>query len=217
LYGGGDADLAKDAAASLSETSARWRTASATQHGRRVAPNEAHIDCVVGQWLTWSGSDVDSSYLLQAARSGQPPVARFARACTALLDAIVATRQRLPNVSRSITQFDSMLVALPRDSELWDYGGLALARLYSALDDTTSAFAAVRRRPNMRSAPRYLAASLLEEARLAAATGDTGAARRAYAHYLALRRFATDAAARDEAERARTELESLLGSPISRQ
>jgi hypothetical protein len=68
-----------------------------------------------------------------------------------------------------------------------DFANLEVARLRERAGDLRAALAAVRRRPYAYHLTDYLAPHLREEGRLAALTGDTAAAVRAYRHYLALR------------------------------
>jgi hypothetical protein len=64
---------------------------------------------------------------------------------------------------------------------------LELGRAYAARGDLATALSVVRRRAYEQGVPPFwLAVSQREEGRLAALTGDTAGAVRAYRHYLAL-------------------------------
>jgi hypothetical protein len=92
-----------------------------------------------------------------------------------------------------------------------DFVNLEIARLRERQGDLRAALDAVRRRPYAYHLSDYLAPHLREEGRLAALTGDTTAAIRAYRHYLALR---TDPgpALRPAVEAVRAELAKLASS-----
>jgi len=68
-----------------------------------------------------------------------------------------------------------------------DFANLEVARLRERQGDPRAALAALRRRSYAYHLIDYLAPHLREEGRLAALTGDTAGAVRAYDHYLALR------------------------------
>ena len=79
--------------------------------------------------------------------------------------------------------------------------------------DLTLALRAVRRRGSkLDDYPYYLSTFLYEEGRLAALTGDTVGALKAYRHYLALR-VAPEPELQPEVERVRGELARLSGAP----
>jgi hypothetical protein len=128
--------------------------------------------------------------------------------CLSLIRAIRAVRAGAPEASHSIAQFDSLRAAAPREDDLHEYAGLALARLYMHVSDPRRALDALRRRPNMRPWPRYLATALMQEGLLATAIQDSAAARTAWRQYLALR---TDpsAALREQADSVRAMLREI--------
>jgi hypothetical protein len=93
---------------------------------------------------------------------------------------------------------------------------LVIARLAEAQGDLALALRAVRRRGNgFISFPWYLSTFLHEEGRLAALTGDTIGAIRAYQHYLALRPNPEPEVKR-EVDGVREELARLMGEHQSR-
>jgi hypothetical protein len=110
-----------------------------------------------------------------AAQLGTAVLAALAEARAG--DAQAPALHRLDSLSR---------VGAPGSRNLWQ--NLVLARLWQARGDTAPALAAVRRREYQQGvSPWALAASLREEGRLAAVTGDSSGAVRAYRHYLVLR------------------------------
>jgi hypothetical protein len=86
---------------------------------------------------------------------------------------------------------------------------LLLARLWEKEGDIPRALKAVRRRSGeFPVGPQFTTTFLREEGRLAALTGDTASARRAYRQYLQLRHD-PEPAVRPEVERVRQELDRL--------
>jgi hypothetical protein len=91
-----------------------------------------------------------------------------------------------------------------------DFANLELARLRERQGDLRAALAAARRRPYAYHLIDYLAPHLRAEGRLAALTGDSAAAVRAYRHYLALRSDA-EPSVRPSVDSVRAELAKLVG------
>jgi hypothetical protein len=127
-----------------------------------------------------------------AAVAGLPPddsiaVAQYATLCAALLDAVRATQLHLPEARAKLAQADSAARTFIVGQSL--AANLVVARVAEAQGDLHLALRAVRRRAgryNMLPA-WYLSTFLRQEGRLAALTGDTAGAVRAYRHFLALR------------------------------
>jgi hypothetical protein len=95
----------------------------------------------------------------------------------------------------------------------WREGwNLVLARLLEKQGNLPRALATVRRREYGLRTPPYLSTYLREEGRLAALTGDTAAAIKAYQHYLALRSN-PEPVLKPEVERVRSELAGLMTEP----
>jgi hypothetical protein len=87
-----------------------------------------------------------------------------------------------------LSALDSTMMSGPQTTTLLEsYAPLALARMYERMGEPRRALDAVRRRSYLFRWPQYLADELLEEARLAATTGDHAASQRAYASFLTLR------------------------------
>jgi hypothetical protein len=91
-----------------------------------------------------------------------------------------------------------------------DFVNLEVARLREREGDLAGALRAVRRRSYSYHLTDYLAAHLREEGRLAALTGDTAGAIRAWRHYLVLRSDA-EPALRAGVDSVRAELAKLDG------
>jgi hypothetical protein len=89
---------------------------------------------------------------------------------------------------------------------------LDLARLRERQGDLRAALTAVRRRSYSYHLSDYLAPHLREEGRLAALTGDSAGAVRAYRHYLALRSD-PEPSVRPSVDSVRQELTKLVGTP----
>jgi len=93
-----------------------------------------------------------------------------------------------------------------------DFANLDLARLRERQGDLRAALTAVRRRSYSYHLSDYLAPHLREEGRLAALTGDSTGAVRAYRHYLALRSH-PEPSVRPSVDSVRQELAKLVETP----
>jgi len=104
---------------------------------------------------------------------------------------MVASREESKNLAPLLDRLDSLhIAALPdlRNEDIWVCAGnLMAARLRAAHGDNAGALASLRRRGEPGDQKILLSASLRDEGRLAALTGDTAGAIRAYRHYLVLR------------------------------
>ena len=103
-----------------------------------------------------------------------------------ILEAQVAARRHDPRAGARLRQADSVLADPVDGYWLPGLGNLITARLHAERGELGAALAAVRRRSWGCACPFYLTYHR-EEGRLAALTGDTAAAIRAYRRYLALR------------------------------
>jgi hypothetical protein len=96
-----------------------------------------------------------------------------------------------PNATAYLAQLDSLIRQGLREFDSGDghvqYAPIALARMHARNGDTTAALSAIRRRNYFIGWQPFLASSLREEARLAAAIGDNKGRDRALEHYLILR------------------------------
>ncbi|MGH7514898.1 MAG: protein kinase domain-containing protein, partial [Gemmatimonadales bacterium] len=102
-----------------------------------------------------------------------------------ILEAQVAARRRDPSAAARLQELDSVLTN-PLDAWMPSLGNLVAAQLHEARGELGAALAAARRRSWGEVCPHYVV-SHREEGRLAALTGDTAGAIRAYRRYLALR------------------------------
>ncbi len=187
--------------------------------------------CSVARWRVAHG-DYAAAYAasrrLRAAKvSGLAPYesGRFVRVttlCAALLDAERATALRLPEAGERLVFADSL--ARDMDAHEASYhedvadANVLLARLWERHGDLSRALRAARRRSGgMMRRPNFQTTFLREEGRLAALTGDTAGAIRAYGNYLVFR-YDPEPSVRPEVERVRRELAALLRQrePIDR-
>jgi tetratricopeptide (TPR) repeat protein len=127
--------------------------------------------------------------------------------CPAILSAWAAALQRRSDAAQSLARLDSVMVHGPMDVD-GSIGTIVAARLHAGAGDTATALAVIRRRAYSQSGLIYLAASLREEARFAAAIGDRQGAIRAYQHYLNLRRD-PEPSLKSDVDAARAELGRL--------
>ena len=120
-----------------------------------------------------------------------PRTAARARACAALLEALLASADNQPDVPTALARLDSLHMAglpdLGNEAVWFCAGNLVSARLRAAHGDVAGALAAVRRRGEPGDQKILLSSYLREEGRLALLAGDTTGALRAYRHFLVLR------------------------------
>ena len=219
LYWGGDTTAAADAARRLAPV--------AGTAGRRGQGGRAQISaiCALG---TWHAAHADYGYVEAAIRrlraaidtgvstaDSLPPrrdgvADQTATLCAALLEAARASALHLPEARTRLVQADEASRTYILSASL--AGNLVIARVAEAQGDLALALRAVRRRGSgfMASFPWYFSTFLQEEGRLAALTGDTAGAVRAYQHYLALRPN-PEPEVKPEVQRVREELARLVG------
>jgi hypothetical protein len=187
LYWDGDAD----AALSRVREGAPWADGDLETGPERR--DQYDVICRLQQWRLAHGETATAREAIERLRAAVVPgipsadsavVADFASSCAAVLEAWLATAVRHSDAPVLVAQLDSLSRQSPPG---WTEGyNLVLAHLLEAQGNLRGALAAVRRRA-YGLVPRYLSTYLREEGRLAALTGDTAGARRAYQHYLALR------------------------------
>jgi hypothetical protein len=227
LYWGGDTAAAAAAARRLTPLAAtvarqgRSRIAAGPVDGHRY-PGIPKIQaiCAVG---AWHAAHADYDYVQGAIRSLRPasdarlspnndslPPSQSAVLCSALLEATRASALHLPDARTKLAQADVAARTYILSAPL--AANLTIARVAEAQGDLALALRAVRRRASgfMSGFAFYLTTFLQEEGRLAALTGDTAGALRAYQHYLALRPN-PEPEVRPEVERVRSELAHLVG------
>ena len=147
--------------------------------------------------LTYHGPSLDADSAFST---------RVAHQYGMILQAQIAARRRDPSAADRLRELDSVL-ANPLDAWMPSMGNLVAARLHEARGELGAALAAVRRRSWGLVCPSYVAYHR-EEGRLAALTGDTTSAIRAYRRYLALRGGA-DPKLQDRVQQVRSALATL--------
>jgi len=175
--------------------------------------------CAVG---AWHAAHADYDYVGAAIGSLRPaskpglsspdslPPSQSAVLCSALLEASRASALHLPDAGTKLARADVAARTYILPTQL--AADLVVARIAEEQGDLALALRAVRRRGAgfMSGFPFYLTTFLHEEGRLAALTGDTAGAIRAYQHYLALRPD-PEPEVKPEVERVRGELAHLVG------
>lgn len=216
LHWDGDTGIASAAAREL----ARSAHAAAAYTDADLEP--VRDQCALGQWWAAHGDfrSVERAVAQLRAirlrgvepsdsvRAIQPPLL-----CAAVLDAIRAEALALPDARARATSADSLartlvfgIVMAGRENNTMN---LLLARLWERHGEPGRALQAVRRRGSaFLWVPSFMSSYLGEEGRLAALTGDTAGAVRAYRHYLALR-FDPEPSVQPKVERVRRELAAL--------
>jgi tetratricopeptide (TPR) repeat protein len=211
LYWGADTSAAVEAARQLAPY------AESTGHRGEAARRHFESLCVLATWRAARGdyryAEAAIRQLRGARVTGPLPhdspisVWQHATLCAALLEATRATALGLPDARTKLAQADAAArtyIYLPSLAVMAP--NLVVARLAEIQGDLPLALRAVRRR----GSGWYLSTSLREEGRLAALTGDTVGAVRAYQHYLALRPN-PESAVKPEVEQVRAELARLVG------
>jgi tetratricopeptide (TPR) repeat protein len=211
LYWGADTTTAGEAARKLAPY--------AEGIGLRGEAARRHFEslCVLAMWRVARGdyryAESAIRQLREARVTGPLPhdspmsVSQHATLCAALLEATRATALRLPDARTKLEQADAAArtyIFLPSLAVMAP--NLVVARLAEVQGDLPLALRAVRRS----GSGWYLSTLLHEEGRLAALTGDTAGAIRAYQRYLALRPN-PEPAVKPEVEQVRTELARLVG------
>ncbi len=137
-------------------------------------------------------------------------VSQYTTLCGALLEASRAEGLHLPNARAALALADTAARTYDVGASLG--ANLVVARIAEAQANLPLAIRAVRRRAGSYDLlpTYYLSTFLHEEGRLAALTGDTAGAVRAYQHYLALRPD-PEPEVKPEVERVREELARMVG------
>ncbi|MFL5613408.1 MAG: protein kinase domain-containing protein [Gemmatimonadaceae bacterium] len=217
LFGSGDGAAAVDA---VNEITAAIRAAESNPSPTPIDMAAEYVQrCALEEWRLGHGN-ADSAAgtarrlrailpVIQAQRFGgtNTPVVGAEPVCPAAIDAWAATIQKRPEARALVDRFDTTMAHLPLEAD-GTIGNVLAARLRLATGDTAAALRALRRRSYSLSSLFYLAVSLREEGRLAAATGDRKGAIRAYTHYLVLR-VAPEPPLRHEADDVRAALGRL--------
>jgi hypothetical protein len=189
LYWDADEAAAKQAARELARMAERPAAVETEELAEQLRDR-----CVLEQWRL-SQNDQRSARrtisFLNDGRSRLPrPEAARAHACTALLEAMLASAEQQADVLRLLDRLDSLhMAALPNliNEAVWFCAGnVVSARLRRTHGDLTGALAAIRRRGEPGDQKILLSTYLREEARIAMLAADTVGAIRAYRHLLTL-------------------------------
>lgn len=184
LYADGDRDAAVEAASTLA-TASNAQTRAGPDVQRRMNR------CVLAQWHSTEGNSTVTPERFVAREQESMALAVCEAAAAALREATTSGRAGM-----AVERLDSLLASGPFDMPVADftvdYANVALARAYEAAGEPDRALHAIRRRVYFLGWQPGLAASLREEARLAALAHDTAGALRAIDHYLALRNAPDD-------------------------
>lgn len=163
------------------------------------------------QWRLWHGDWSLTPRIVAVLRraAASDSAMSFLDRQADVLDAILASEARRSDADRTLQHLDSL--ARQGCCDVPHYINLVIARLRERAGDLPGALRAARRARWVQP-PEYLSASLREEGRLAALTGDRDAAIRAYRHFLVLQ-DSPEATQRGEVERVRAELTLLESRP----
>lgn len=219
---GGDSASAKRAAYQLG------RLADGPLGAGGLAVRQQVDICRLGLWRAGGGDHAAAERAAQRLRAGRMPglgrgdslaTAHHRDLCAGLLDASNAVTLGRPDAAMQVAIADSLsrtyIFQVCCGEGITD-ANLILARLWEQLGDRSSALRAVRRRSGgFLLGPLYLSTFLREEGRLAALTGDTTSAIRAYRHYLALRPH-PEPVAQAEVQQVKRELAVLWPSQVAR-
>lgn len=209
LYAEGDSAAADGAARELASMTGPAAASSTTSSAIWLADV-----CVLAQWRLAHGDTAGVRGAITALATAQdiagPPllVSSAPNVCALLLDASLAIATSAPDARVRLAKLDSMVFTPQVAGDAIAYAPLLLARLHQRLGNASGALNAVRKRAYMSGWPRYLATSVREEGRLAAATGDSTAAKAAYVRYLAMRSDAEPVLAEEL-----DEVRRLVGDP----
>jgi hypothetical protein len=146
--------------------------------------------------------------------AGDRAPAGYTQLCAAVIEAEIAEEQGHPDAAARLDRLDSLARVDPAvTSWILAPANLVIARLRESRGQLDAALAASRRRAYIADLNEHrilvaLPASLRLEGRLAALSGDTAGARRAYRHYLALRSD-PEPALRPQADSVRRALAAL--------
>jgi serine/threonine-protein kinase len=212
LYWGGDAAAAAEAVDELATSADAPLDVGAEAFRFWDTPIQIFDICNVEGWRLWHGETGTAQRAIDRIeiamrKDGLDSGNLVAEYCVAELEAILWVHQNRPDAGEAIRRLDSLVVAQP----FLRWGSLVVARLREDGGDLPGALTALRRRlNNWNFGVAFLSTYLREEGRLAALTGDTEGAIRAYRHYLALRSDPEPAVV-PEVELVRAELERLLG------
>jgi eukaryotic-like serine/threonine-protein kinase len=235
LYGDGDRVNGGQAARELARLTER--PVAGGSEARAIAQTDL---CVTTLWQLSQGELGGAAQAIVRLRSrapGDSPASlTTSTVCAALLEARLAAATGAAGAAAALDRLDTLMRSGPGGSRngppvsftlspayvrstvgispcgFEDFANLEVARLRERQGDIRAALSAVRRRSYAYHLTDYLASHLRQEGRLAALTGDSAGAVRAYRHYLALRSD-PEPALRPAVEAVRAELAKLAGNP----
>ncbi len=186
-----------------------------------AAQNQIQSVCALATWRLARGDNRDAEAAIRRLRGtvvtglatgDSIAVSQYTALCAALLEASRAEALHLPNARAALELADTAARTYDVGASLG--ANLVVARIAEAQGNLPLALKAVRRRAGSYDLlpTYYLSTFLHEEGRLAALSGDTAGAVRAYQHYLALRPD-PEPQVKPEVEGVREELARLVGEP----
>jgi hypothetical protein len=165
LYGNGDREAARAAAARLKRATAAG--APGTEMDRAIFL--ANV-CVLSQWRLAHGERASIPASIETLRANGwtrvPAIGTNPHVCAVLLDTWLAVETRGPNARQQLLAADSLLLDGPAAGDAARYAHILLARLYQLVGDNPGALSAIRRRSNLTGWPRYRATARSGEAAL---------------------------------------------------
>ncbi|HET9454844.1 MAG TPA: serine/threonine-protein kinase [Gemmatimonadaceae bacterium] len=171
----------------------------------------AGTQCLAPLYLLLARNDTTGARASVAALSAlardSMPLSGYAASCAALVDGALAVRSNAPDARVRVARADSVMKSGP-SNPTQEFGNPIVAKLWEGVGEPRLALDAIRRRSWFLGRKMHFGTSLREEGRLAAATGDTEGAIRAYSHYLRLREPA-EPEMNAELESVRQELKRL--------
>jgi len=186
-----------DGDSSVAATQVRTRDpiAAAALTAKVVSTPKAAMDlCTIALWRLRLDQAVGLDRFVGALRSYPNALSTassmFIEICAAVIDAELSTRSRSATSDRAVTYLDSLMKSGPSSNPYIIFAAnMSLARMFERRNDPVHALAVVRRRPYVFGTwgVEGLSSLLREEGRLAAITGDTAGAIKAYSQYLRLR------------------------------
>ena len=234
MYGDGDSLNGRQAARELARITGR--AGSGGSDARAVAQTDL---CVVTLWRLSHGELGGAAHAITRLRSrlpGDSPASLTSNTvCAMLLEAELTAASGAAGAPAALDRLDSIMRSGPGGERngpavaftlspayvrstvgispcgFEDFANLEVAHLREREGNIQAALSAARRRTYSYHLTDYLAAHLRQEGRLAALTGDSSGAVRAYRHYLALRSD-PEPALRPRIETVRAELAKLVGN-----
>jgi hypothetical protein len=173
------------------------------------------IACVKEQWHLAHGRSTTVRASIAELQDVARADARWRMAslgCAILLEAMLAAVEKRPDAGVALGRLDSLMQSGPPYRLYHQAWNLVVARLKEGRGDVGGALAATRRRLYFVAEPMYLSTYLREEGRLAALSGDTSGAIRAYRYYLTLRAN-PEPKLRPKVDKVRADLAQIVKEP----